>query len=458
MTSREPHNRASIPLLDRAETPLYVVDAGREIAFANDSLADWVGAEIGAILGSRVEYHAAAAAAGKALFTGLCPSPRAMAGSEVVGTISTVSRNGRLRQRRARFVPLADRGSIGGDAVETSVLVIAERADLTSVQVAELVGGGTPDGLHAALRRFRAERAAGTPLALLGVSPTTVSLRARFDAAAASGCNALVAGGTRADRIDLAEALHDATASQAPQRGVPAQLVPLDGVLAGHEELSEATERLASTGASTTLLLIDADRLPRDLQASLASHLGGGLRSRVLATVDDPKASLPVELESIVGTVRLDLVTLAERRSDLPLLVQYFVEQQNAESGKQVAGIADDAMERLSIYPFRNIDQLRSMVAAGHRSCRNAVIARGDLPPTVEQAALAAELSQPEERLDLDQLLADVEREVVKRALDRARDNKAEAARLLGLTRQRFYRLLERINEAPADAPGEAVR
>ena len=80
-------------------------------------------------------------------------------------------------------------------------------------------------------------------------------------------------------------------------------------------------------------------------------------------------------------------------------------------------------------------------MAEAHQRAAGPEIDVADLPERLHWAAQAA--AQPrraEETIVLDEYLGRVERELIRRALARAKGNKARAARLLGMTRPRLYR------------------
>jgi DNA-binding NtrC family response regulator len=100
------------------------------------------------------------------------------------------------------------------------------------------------------------------------------------------------------------------------------------------------------------------------------------------------------------------------------------------------------------------LDQLRQAVgearasaaARQEGSAAGPRITPSDLPDRLharQQAAVRPVTA--EETIVLDEFLARVEREVVRRALSQAKGNKAQAARLLGLTRPRLYRRMEQL-------------
>ena len=81
------------------------------------------------------------------------------------------------------------------------------------------------------------------------------------------------------------------------------------------------------------------------------------------------------------------------------------------------------------------------MVAEGCRAAAGPEVQADDLPERLRWVAEAATRPRrKEEAIVLDEFLGRIERELIRRALARAKGNKARAARLLGLTRPRLYR------------------
>ena len=77
------------------------------------------------------------------------------------------------------------------------------------------------------------------------------------------------------------------------------------------------------------------------------------------------------------------------------------------------------------------------------------LIAREELPERLRLAAeAAARPRRKEEPIQLDEFVARIERELIRRALARAKGNKTKAARLLGLNRPRLYRRMVQLGLA----------
>jgi DNA-binding NtrC family response regulator len=134
----------------------------------------------------------------------------------------------------------------------------------------------------------------------------------------------------------------------------------------------------------------------------------------------------------------------------LPLLAQCFLEENNARGGKQLGGFSPQALDRLDAYVWPgNGDELAKVVAEAWAHAEGPLVQAADLPPRL---ALAAEPAghprRKDETIVLDEFLEQIQRELIGRAMQRSRGNKAKAARLLGLTRPRLYRRLLQLGMA----------
>jgi DNA-binding NtrC family response regulator len=168
-----------------------------------------------------------------------------------------------------------------------------------------------------------------------------------------------------------------------------------------------------------------------------------------LASAGEFSAALAGQL----STITIELPALAERKEDLPLLAQSFLEEVNARGGKQVAGFTGEALDLLCEYSWpENLDELSAVVRQAHERSQGAEVAARNLGETIHCSA-GAKVHPPrvDETIVLGEFLASVEKELIARALKRAKGNKTKAAKLLGLTRPRLYRRLVQLGMEPPD-------
>ena len=207
----------------------------------------------------------------------------------------------------------------------------------------------------------------------------------------------------------------------------------------------------------------EADQLPADVQREVARVISGrGFPLRVIATARRRLADLVAEgsyredLASALSTLVIELPALAHRTADLPVLLQWFVEEANVRNQKQLAGFAPDAMDLLNVHPWPgNLNELVRVVEEAHKRADGPEIGVADLPDSIRQAARAAAYPRrQEERIVLDEFLTQVERELLHRAMRQAKGNKAKAAKLLGISRPRLYHRLTQLNVETGDKTG----
>jgi DNA-binding NtrC family response regulator len=437
-------------LLSAAPEPIYVLDDEQTLVFCNQACLDWVDRTSDELVGSRSTYHTSPdPSTAEAVAAGLCPSPEAFAGRETTGIVASATCDGRLRRRRARFVPL---GAGPGGPVGLIVLVGAE--DLPESEPLSPEAHPTEAAwLHEQVRQFRHQLASRFRVdRLAGSSPAMRRARSQVALAARSKASVLVVGPPGSGRRHVAGAIHYGTPPESSGSIIPLACSLLDAELIHSTVVALAARKPAADPIRpATLLLNDADRLPAEVQAEMAAVLGArSFPLRPIATATRTLGDLAREgkyradLAAVLSTVVIELPPLAERREDLPMLAQLFLEEANVRGSKQVAGFSPEALDRLDGYPWPgNLDELAQFVAEAHKRAEGFRIEVGDLSERIHWAAqAAAHPRRSEEKIVLDEFLARIERELIERAMREAKGNKTKAAELLGMTRPRLYRRL----------------
>ena len=252
---------------------------------------------------------------------------------------------------------------------------------------------------------------------------------------------------------------------------LPAEL--LESELFGHEAgaFTGAKGRhrgLMQQAHGGTILLDEIGELSLPLQAKLLKAIEdrrirrlGGEREievdvQVFAASNRDLAALVREgsfredLYHRLSVLKIELPPLRERLDDLEELVGVFIAEQNVRAGKSVKSLPEDVWEMLRSYWWPgNVRELRNVVERGVLLAESEVFPRewlqlpGELKPSVGHSA-EAEREGDYVRLPLNgtMTLDEMERFIIKTALERSGQNVTAAARSLGTTRQTLrYRI-----------------
>jgi DNA-binding NtrC family response regulator len=155
-----------------------------------------------------------------------------------------------------------------------------------------------------------------------------------------------------------------------------------------------------------------------------------------------------------LNVIPVKLPPLRERKEDTPLLVQHFLQKYCTEANRTTMSVSQAAMRALMAYTWPgNIRQLenameRAVALSGGRS----QIEVSDLPPEIQEASepspVMSTLALPDDGLDFERFIADIEREMIRRSLERTNGNKGAAARLLNLKRTTLVEKLKRLERS----------
>ncbi len=147
-----------------------------------------------------------------------------------------------------------------------------------------------------------------------------------------------------------------------------------------------------------------------------------------------------------LSTVLFDIPSLRERIVDIPLLVNYFIEQNNSKMNKNVLGVSSEVMELFMNYQWPgNVRELKNVIEGAFNVIGSSEIKKDDLPPH-----LLNNYSHQNERLisygedmSLPERLEEYEKRLLIQALD-STNNLTRAAEKLKITKQALnYKILK---------------
>lgn len=308
---------------------------------------------------------------------------------------------------------------------------------------------------------------------ILGTSPAIQELKTRIARVAPTNATVLITGETGSGKELVARAIHKqslrAGNSFVAINCAGFQETLLESELFGHERgaftgADRSHQGLFESAHRGTLLLDEAGEMSLALQTKLLRVLVDGQVLRVGATT--PRK---VDVRVIVATHRdlrqrvkeglfredlfyrvavvpIHIPPLRERREDIPLLIQFLLNQIAQDLKSPARQISPAAVSKLVQYNFPgNVRELRNLIERACILAHNNEITPSDLM-LVTDGATEQQPNQPEEllhrwldqlpdRVDLRCMLEEIERVLVVRALRSAEGVQAEAARTLQVSR-----------------------
>jgi two-component system, NtrC family, response regulator HydG len=318
--------------------------------------------------------------------------------------------------------------------------------------------------------RLRVDVAASKPVqTIVGDSPQIREVTSMIRRVAQSSATVLVTGESGTGKELVARAIHDLSERRhEPFVAINCGALPpalLESELFGHvrgafTDARESRHGLFLQAGNGTLFLDEIGDMPLEMQVKLLRVLQErklrpvgadaevSFHARLIAATNRDLQTAIVEqrfredLYHRINVVPIHVPPLRARPSDIRILVRHFLAQLSARSGKPPPSVCEHAVRKLVGYDWPgNVRELHNaierMVALGHSS----VLAEQDLPMTIRayspQAAITA-TSAPDELPTLDEL----ERRYVRQVLDLTKNNKTDAARILGIDRRSLYRRL----------------
>jgi DNA-binding NtrC family response regulator len=314
---------------------------------------------------------------------------------------------------------------------------------------------------------------------LIGKSPAMKRLLQLLETVAPTGSTILITGETGTGKEVVARAIHH-NSPRASQRfvalncsAIPESL--LEAELFGHvrgaftgavgnrqgrlEQAHKGTLFLDEVGTMSVAL---QTKLLRALQEREFERVGDShtikVDVRIMAATNSDLVRMVADghfredLYYRLNVIPVHLPPLRERKDDIPLLVQHFLGKFAAKPTDRKT-VSQESMRRLMAYHWPgNVRQLENAVerAVAFTGGRTQIDV-GDLPTEIQQAqepVMPSAVTLPEEGVDLDRFIADIERDLIQRSLERTGGNKGAAARLLGLKRTTLVEKLKRFDKS----------
>ncbi len=242
----------------------------------------------------------------------------------------------------------------------------------------------------------------------------------------------------------------------------------MDGQLFGHTRgaytgAHQHGEGLFLAANGGTLVLDEIAEIPLELQAKLLRAVENqeilalgkthpvSIDVRIIACTNRNLRELALrgqfreDLYYRLSVLTVELPPLRDRREDIALLVEHFINTLNVKLRKQITGVTNEAMRQLLRYDWKgNIRELRNVIERAMILEDSPRITPDSLPATLADMTSPNELTTP-----LKDAVRRFECEYIRRFLQSTRGDKQLAAKLLGVSVSSIYRRLQEFGHSP---------
>jgi DNA-binding NtrC family response regulator len=324
-----------------------------------------------------------------------------------------------------------------------------------------------------ALRRQLREH--GTFGSLIGSSPEMRKMYQTIEQAAPTSASVLIMGESGTGKELVAQTIHQLSPRATfPFVAINCAAIPetlLESEIFGHEKgaFTGAADRRAGCfelADHGTLFLDEIGemtpatqvKLLRVLQERTFRRLGGrqeqSVDVRVIAATNiDPaeavqKGTLREDLYYRLNVFAMKLPPLRDRKEDLPLLIQAFINEFNTRNQRSIAGVDHEAMRILEHYQWPgNVRELRNVIERATILAPGPFIETSHFPPSVTH--LPGPESQTQVALGPGTTVEEAERRLIMMTLEHTRDNKTRAAEILGISLKTLHNKLNKLRLRP---------
>ena len=312
---------------------------------------------------------------------------------------------------------------------------------------------------------------------LIGQSPAMIQVFRLVERIAASDSTIMITGETGTGKGLIARAIHDLSRrGSQPLVTINCGAIPenlLESELFGHVKGAFTGATRSKVGKfelarGGTLFLDEIGDMSHDLQVKLLRVLEEGEfepvgGSRTVKTDVRVIAATHRDLESAIAEGRfredlfyrlyvipIELPALRDRKADVPLLLEHFIEICHRTGKGHLDGIDDAAMDILAAHAWPgNLREMRNLVERVAVLKGEGTIGTGDLPGSIRSAQsddIAASVIIGADGIDLNTTVTNFEKTLILQSLEKTNGIKNQAAKLLRLNRTTLVEKIKRHN------------
>ncbi len=457
---RSGNSRSLAKIFDQLGHPLVVLDRRGVIAFVNQTLVQLVKADATELVGQQSSWQLTEDANRFAsLLTALAPPASALEGKLVARQLTTPIVFGSTHTGQL-FIPLLD----DEGTPHATLVVLGEWSELTQ-QMPSLEPSSQvrKQSLASALVSIRSRWQTLDHLhALIGSSAASELAMARTQLAIGQPSACMLSGPPGSGKRDIARGIFMGRLRQAGVAKLSGQLLPIDCRVLTPELFAETLEGLAgrisseASPLSQQLLLENLEYLNESsierLSDWLERHARRALPVACSTLRSDELSSRSVAWSRLVAglaTIEIVIPPLRERPQDVVPLALHLLAANCQKKQRAQLTLSPEVQQLFCAFPWpQNCHQLSQAIdTAVDHAVLVSSIQVSHLPVAIRSFAssTAAAETVAVQPIDLDQVLLQLERVVLARALKLSPRNRAQAARWLGISRPRLLRRIEQL-------------
>jgi PAS domain S-box-containing protein len=379
-----------------------------------------------------------------------------------------------------QFCPIRETLETGSEVIDRSARILNSRGKPVPVSVSSAILRAEDGTLLGAVETFRdlsmieqLRKEIGSQYTfedIIGKSEAFQKIFAILPDIATSGSTVLIEGPSGSGKELLARAIHNLS----PRRKRPYVVVNcgtlppnlFESELFGYRRGAFTDAKTDKPGLITkaeggTIFLDEIGDLPGETQVKLLRllqereyHPLGGVKTlkadvRVVAATNRELSSLVTlgrfrdDLYFRLAVVRLSIPPLADRRQDIPLLVDHFIGRFNARRGTRVQGVTPEVMEILMRHPLPgNVRELENIIEYCFVLCHNGLIDVRHLPDELQPDGGSS--AAPRQPSTATTPLEQSEAGAIRLALSRNQGNRDLTAAELGISRTTLWRKMKK--------------
>ena len=296
---------------------------------------------------------------------------------------------------------------------------------------------------------------------LCGFGPDHDQLLRCVNAAIQSKCNVMIIGEPGTGRHYLARLIHSRWQMNAPHRSpmipldphsLPADILIRDFLIQQEpvKQASAMAKKLAHkwrVQAGSTVLIENTIALTTEFQ-NLIGQTEDNVRIISLLNTTQAIDALQPAFRAKTSTILLRLKPIRERVEEIPMLAQFMLERLQVETMKRFDGYHPAAIHHLQMFDWpANWRDLERTIRLAMQSAKGPLIKSEDIPASIQGAYGGAWMHIPKDSPNdlLEETLNQTRRMAVEQALKQFGENKTAAARALGVSRPKLYRLISEL-------------